>query len=155
MDKDKKQTTLVELLQNNTIEMTIVKGRVFEVGNGDFFRWHDVATQADGFLGFVPVQIPNPKLDAAEQLESLVDIYGDDVIVKSTLNSIAIRRQSEARKLATGDIKMTQFEFDARFDKLDEDIVRRLKTMEHIREHIEAKFQADNADNQNGDVRLF
>ncbi len=151
MDAKEKQEKLDELLSD--VEVTHVEKRVYKDDNG-FYRYHDVAV-ADKFLGFVPIEIPNPELPPDEQLEALVEIYGDSVLVKSCLNAIAIKMQQDCRKLSKGDRKITQAEFDKRFNALDADILHRLKTMEYIRKHIIEQWLEAQTNVSNGELRLF
>lgn len=156
MDKSGKTKLLSELIATSVYVDDPLIGRderTYDHG-GVYVRFHDVST-GDEFRGFVPLTIPNPSLSAEDQLAELVDIYGDETIVKSTLNSEAIKLQSACRKIATGGNKtIPQAEFDARFDRLDADIIGRLKDMKHIREHIVSEWESEKSDDVNG-IRLF
>lgn len=153
MDAKEKQLKLDSLITETEYDATNVEGRVYKDNSDDFMRFHDVATDKK-FLGFVAVAIPNPALTDEEQLESLVDIYGDSVIVKSCLNAVAIKRQQDCRK-SVKTKTMPETEFNRRFDALDTDTLHRLKTMEYIRKHIEAKWIEDQQNVTDGELRLF
>lgn len=157
MDAKEKQVELDKLMADSSEyndAVQLKQTRVYEAIPDVFIKFHDVAT-ADKFLGFVAVAIPNPKLPADEQLEALVELYGDSTIVKSCLNAVAIKMQQDCRKSMQGDRKITQSEFDSRFNALDQDVLQRLKTMEYIRKHIEEEWKASLESTQNGDIRLF
>ena len=156
MDKAEKTIELVKLLNNSAAyrEWSKIDDRTYEL-DGRFMRFHDVST--DGvFYGFVAIQVPNPGDAFDAQLEALVELLSDERIVKGCVKSIVIEAQQDARKVAVGKITtIPQAEFDSRFNKLDESTLGRLKTMEHIREHIIHEWKAEQPQQEDGTLRLF
>ncbi len=155
MDKAQKTVALVNLLNGSSYKDAYRVGkddRTYE-NDGKYIKFADVSVGQD-FKGFSVVKIPNPANDFDTQLEGMMDIYSSEQIVKGCLKSITIEQQSTARKLATGDVKMSQVESDARFNKLDTDTIGRLKTMEHIRAHIQAEWESEQTNDTEG-LRLF
>lgn len=156
MDKAQKTTELLELLKVSVFESASKIGadeRTYELG-GKFYRFHDVSAGGE-FYGFVSIKIPHPDATADDQLEHLMDIYTTEQIVKGCLKSIVIEKQSTARKVATGEgLKMSDAEFAAAFDNLDPDICGRLKTYEHIKNHIISEWTESQTDDTEG-IRLF
>lgn len=170
MNADAKQTELDRLIAKLLPELQNIDKRVYKTEDVDeFYRFHDVCTRIDSgkkdaaggtiwisqMHGFKKIQIPNPLNPADEQLEALVEIYGDFTLVKSCLNAIAITGQQEARKVVKGDRKMTESEFAARYDALDPELIGRLKTMEYIRRHIMQEWESEQTDVTDGELRIF
>lgn len=158
MDKSEKDAELTRLLAESEAYKDALHAtdnpRIWSLDNGSkFVKWHDVATDGK-FLGFVAVPIPDPKLSADEQFDELTQIYGDELIVKSCLNSIAIKRQQDARKSLTMKT-IPKAEFNRRYNALDVKTLQRLKSMEHITEHIEQQWELEQADVADGQIRLF
>ena len=161
MDRSQKTTELAEMLESSRLyspEQKIGKDERTYAGNGKFVRFHDVST-GGVFYGFVPVQVPNPSEDYDTQLEALMDIYTTEQIVKSCIKSIVIDLQQEARKTATGATKkMSDAEFAAAWDKLtteQPEILSRLKTYEHISNHIRDEWLEQQVEVTDGTCRLF
>lgn len=157
MDKADKTTELLQLIS----ECPYADGK--KVGKDDrtydlqgrYVRFHDVSTDGK-FYGFVAIQIPNPADDYDTQLESLMDIYTTERIVKGCLKSIVIEGQSAARKVATDGVKkMPDAEFASAWDNLDPDVAGRLKTYEYIAKHIRDTWLKNQADTVDGQYRLF
>ena len=155
MNKDEKTTELLTLLENSTTynEASKLDDRTYEL-DGRYVKFSDVSADKV-FYGFVTTNVPHPKDDYDTQLEKMMDIYTSEQIVKGALKSIVIEQQASARKLATGDSKMSVAEFDSRFNALDVDTIKRLKTMEYIRQHIQAEYDKDQADGKTDGIRLF
>jgi len=132
--------------------------RIYE-NDGVFVKFADVSTrQGDNkvFHGFVTVEIPNPTDDYDTQLENLMNIISSKDIVEGCIKSITIEQQAAARKVALGkDNKISKTEFNTRFNNLDADVIQRLKTMEHITEHIENEWRAEQADTEDGQLHIF
>ena len=156
MDKAAKTLELVKLLDMSSMYAgaSRIDDRTYEV-DGRFTRFHDVST--DGvFYGFVAIQVPNPNDAFDVQLEALVELCSDERIVKGCVKSIVIEAQQDARKVAVGKVAtIPQAEFDSRFNALDESTLGRLKTMEHIREHIVFEWKAEQPQQEDGTLRLF
>ncbi len=156
MDKAAKTLELVKLLDMSSmyVERSRIDDRTYEL-NGKFTRFHDVST--DGvFYGFVAIQVPNPDDAFDAQLEALVELLTDERIVKGCVKSIVIEAQQDARKVAVSKVStIPQREFDSRFDALNKDTLSRLKTMEHIREHIIYEWKAEQPQYEDGALRLF
>ena len=154
MDKTQKTIELLKLLDGPVYrEYAKLDDRTYTDGT-KFVRFHDVSTDGK-FYGFVAMSVPHPKDGFDVQLESLCEIYTDERIVKGCLKSIVIEKQSEARKLALGVVKMSSTEFDLRFNALDAETLGRLKTMEHIREHITHEWDDEQPEHEDGQLRLF
>ena len=159
MDKAQKTIELLVLLKMSSFVSASKIGadeRTYE-DNGSFFRFHDVSADKV-FYGFVPIKIPNPADEFDTQLENLMDIYTSEQIVKGCLKSIVIEQQSAARKAATGEgLKMFDAEFATAFDKLgaeQPEIISRLKTYEHIKNHIIEEWLKNQSTDTEG-LRLF
>lgn len=164
MDKTDKGIELLKLVKNSPMYEDAAQCEkhprtfVFAGASGDeFVRFHDVSLdKPNRFLGFVAVDVPDPTLADEQQLEALDGLYEDGEIVKHCLKSIAILRQQAARKVATGGTKtIPKAEFNRRYDSLDADTLRRLKSMEHITKHIEDEWQEEQTDVTDGELRLF
>lgn len=169
MTAEDKQDELDKLIAKADLSLTHVDKRLYRDDEDNYVKFHDVCTREKtdkkdefGFFiyknrmhGFKKVRIPNPIDSYEHQLETLVELYGDKTLVGACLNSLAITGQQGARKIVKGGTKLTQSEFDVRFDKLDSETLGRLKTMEYIRQHITETWEAEIELGQSGELRLF
>ena len=159
MDKAAKTVELVKLLNNSAAyaEASRIDDRTYEL-DGRYVRFHDVSTDGK-FSGFIAVRVPNPNDAYDVQLESLVEIFTDERIVKGCIKSIVIEEQSSARKAATGKaVQMPDAEFAAAWDVLtieQPEILQRLKTYEHIAQHIRDEWTEAQPVHEDGQLRLF
>ncbi len=159
MDKASKTIELVKLLNNSAAyaEASRIDDRTYEL-DGKYTRFHDVSTDGK-FYGFVAVDVPNPRDDAENQLNTVCELYTDKQITEGTLKSITIEKQSAARKVAVGKVAvMSDVEFKAEWNRLtveEPDVIQRLKTYEYIEKHIRDKWQTEQPDTEDGQLRLF
>ncbi len=159
MDKAEKTIELVKLLESSSAysEASKIDDRLYE-SDGKYYRFHDVSA-SEVFYGFMSIQVPNPTHDFATQLELMCEIYSDEQIVKGCIKSLVIETQTAARKVATGkQPKMSSNEFAAAWDKLtvdQPDVVSRLKSYEHIAQHIRDEWLESQPKHEDGYLRIF
>lgn len=159
MDKAEKTIELVKLLASLSVynDASKIDDRLYEVG-GKYYRFHDVSAD-NVFYGFMPIQVPNPADDFATQLESMCEIYSDEQIVKGCIKSLVIEMQTASRKVATGkQSKMPSAEFAAAWDILtieQPEVISRLKSYEHIAQHIRDEWAEAQPKHEDGYLRIF
>ncbi len=159
MDKAAKTIELVKLISNSAAyaEASRIDDRTYEL-DGRYVGFHDVSTDGK-FYGFIAIQVPNPKDSAEDQLNTVCELYTDKQIIKGMIKSTVIDAQSAARKVAVGKVsQMPNAEFAAAWDKLtveQPEILQRLKTYEHIAQHIRDEWTEAQPVHEDGVLRLF